>query len=154
YIPEGHQTITPTRALRRLNGQGNSDKDSKAENPAAIAGSAYEALVWELPRGLDLDRPETETGEWRYPPTHKFERLLRECRVPVGLLENGEQMRLLYAPHGEASGWFTFDVSAMTEVGGRPILDAFTMLLHGSRVYGEPSLRHVLEESRRRQANV
>ncbi|MFO0614240.1 MAG: DISARM system SNF2-like helicase DrmD [Polyangiaceae bacterium] len=43
-------------------------------------------------------------GDVDYPPSAKFDRLLRHCRVPIGLLTNREVVRLVYAPHGESSG--------------------------------------------------
>jgi hypothetical protein len=163
YIAEGHQTIRPTLALRRLDAApstpGGAPRDGvpDIETPESQAGKPYVALVWELPAGLPFDRPETETGDWRYPPAAKFDRLLRACRVPVGLLSNGEAIRLVYAPHGEATGSITFDLTDMGEVGGRPILDAFVMLLGARRFFGvreEDALPALLVRSRARQANV
>ncbi len=163
YIAEGHQTIRPTLALRRLDAAqstpGSAPRDGvpDIETPESQAGKPYVALVWELPAGLPFDRPETETGDWRYPPAAKFDRLLRACRVPVGLLSNGEAVRLVYAPHGEATGSITFDLTDMGEVGGRPILDAFVMLLGARRFFGvreEDALPALLVRSRARQANV
>lgn len=208
YIAEGHQTIRPTFALRKLDAAApadvraqtstkaiatddvdpeeddhveddedtddtdgaDSDSDGAArangrsltampdiETPESLAGKPYVALVWELPTGLDLDKPETQTGDWRYPPSAKFDRLLRAVRVPIGLLTNGEVIRLVYAPHGEASGSITFDLTDMSDVGGRPILDAFVMLLSAQRFFGvrpEDALPALLRRSRERQANV
>ena len=159
YITEGHQTIRPTLALRKLEvatevatanerntasvvrpdepaelaglaadaieETDDEDSDSEAdddeeqaaaprrralanmpdiETPESAAGKAYVALIWDLPTGQAFDKPETETGEWRYPPAAKFDRLLRACRVPIGLLANGVAVRLVYAPHGETTG--------------------------------------------------
>ncbi|MFO0558011.1 MAG: DNA methyltransferase [Polyangiales bacterium] len=143
YVPEGRQWIRPTYALKSADGAGD----------AALP----ELLLWKLPDGLDFDRPETVTGSWDYPPSAKFDRLLRHTRVPVGLLCNGTAFRLVYAPHGESSGHIEFDLDAMASVGGRPILDAFVMLLSATRtrvVERERSLFAILSESRRRQANV
>src|SRR5690606_35447199 len=114
-------------------------------------------LIWDLPAGLALDKSETVTGPWDYPPAAKFDRLLRQCRVPIGLLHNGEALRLVYAPHGESSGSITFRYKDMATVAGRPILDALVMLLHWRRIVGAQDgakLRDLLRESRRRQANV
>ena len=152
YVPEGRQTLRPTLALKKVG----------APNNVAAVGTAsgeqpYELLVWDLPLGLDLDKPETTTGSWDYPPAAKFERLLRHCRVPIGLLTNHEAVRLLYAPHGESSGSITFRIDDMASVGGRPILDAFVMLLSANRLFGvaeERTLPALLAESRKRQANV
>ena len=205
YIAEGHQTIRPTLALRKLvvpapahsraptstqaivaddadldddehdDGEEGNDADGgegdgaakpsgrsltampDIETPESLAGKPYLALVWDLPTGLDLDKPETKTGDWRYPPSAKFERLLRAARVPIGLLTNGEVIRLVYAPHGEASGSITFGLTDMGDVGGRPILDAFVMLLSAQRFFGvrpEDALPALLRRSRERQANV
>jgi hypothetical protein len=160
YIAEGHQTIRPTMGLRRLEGsedEGSKDGVPDIETPESEAGKGYVALVWELPAGLAFDKPETETGDWRYPPAAKFDRLLRACRVPIGFLTNGEAVRLVYAPHGEATGSITFDLTDMGETLGRPILDAFVMLAHGYRFFGvaeAEALPALLRVSRDRQANV
>ena len=78
YVPEGRQTLRATMALRNI---GEPSKTETADaTPASLAGAAYEMLVWELPTGLDLDKPEAVTGAWDYPPAAKFDRLLRHCR--------------------------------------------------------------------------
>ncbi|MFX5586947.1 hypothetical protein ABTE16_19580, partial [Acinetobacter baumannii] len=41
---------------------------------------------------------------WYASPQAKFERLLRETEIPVGLLVNSSKIRLVYAPRGESSG--------------------------------------------------
>lgn len=154
YVPEGRQTLAATMALKKVGAAPTSTSDA---SPAIAAGAAYEMLVWELPVGLHLDKPETATGSWEYPPAAKFDRLLRHCRVPIGLLSNGEAVRLIYAPHGESSGAITFRIEDMVSVGGRPILDAFVMLLAANRFFGvteERTLPAILAESRKRQANV
>src|SRR5690606_21436734 len=79
WVPEGRQLLRPTRALRTLRPPEQDAADTLT--PAAEAGRAYELLIWELPLGLDPDRPETTTGEWHYPPAAKFDRLLRHARV-------------------------------------------------------------------------
>jgi hypothetical protein len=157
YVPEGKQTLRATMALRKHQGEAGAKSDGGDATPAALAGARYEMLVWELPKGLELDKAETTTGTWDYPPAAKFDRLLRHCRVPVGLLVNGDAVRLTYAPHGESSGAITFRLDDMASVGGRPILDAFVMLLSANRFFGvsaERSLPALLAESRKRQANV
>ncbi len=145
YVPEGQQIIKPTLALKAA---------------GASAGAAPVALLWDL--GLDaadlsFDKPETRTGSWEYPAAAKFDRLLRHTRVPIGVLTNRSQLRLIYAPHGESSGSITFKVADLVEVGGRPILDALVMLLGRTRFHGvapEHQLPAILAESRKRQANV
>lgn len=157
YVVEGKQLLRPTRALRW--NKPREDAITAAEStPAALAGRPYAMLVWEIPPSVTrLDKPETVTGEWDYPAQAKFERLLRECRVPIGLLSNGHEIRLVYAPHGESSGWIAFRVADMASVSGRPIFDAFVMLLSRERWFGvaaEQQLPSILTESRKRNADV
>lgn len=153
YVSEGRQTLRPTWGLRAL--QPRAVPDDAA--PAVRAGAPYVALVWDLPPGLPLDAPETRTGDWRYPPGAKFDRLLRACRVPIGLLTNREVIRLVYAPHGQSTGWIDFRLADMLEAGGGSILDAFVVLLRAERwfsVADAVSLPGLLAASRTRQANV
>lgn len=128
------------------------------QTPASRAGAAYQLLAWELPPGLDLDASESETTDWHYPPSAKLERLLRETRVPIGLLSNGDALRLLYCPHGQATGWVTFHVDYMASTDGRDMLSALRELLHADRVMGgmpdTPTTLELLQQSRERQADV
>ncbi len=162
YVPEGRQLLRPTLALRHYDPPKDLP-DAPDLPPAAQAGRNYAALIWDLaaqdPRGtgLSLDKPEDITGPWHYPPIAKFERLLRQCRVPIGLITNRRELRLVYAPHGESSGWIAFRVGDMLSTGGRPILDAMVMLLHKQRWFGVEETRAlpaILFDSRRRQAEV
>ena len=130
---------------------------STRTTPASAAGAAYGMLVWEVPLGLELDDADAREGAWRYPPATKFDRLLRHCRVPIGILSNGFDLRLMYAPHGESTGSLTFHIEDMASVGGRPLLDALVMLLHAQRFFGveaHRTLPSILADSRRRQADV
>jgi hypothetical protein len=157
YVPEGKQLLRPTRALRWLKAPESQMLGADA-TPAAVAARPYAMLVWEVtPELSHLDKPETLTGSWDYPAQAKMERLLRECRVPIGLLSNGWELRLVYAPHGESSGWIAFRVDDMASVSGRPIFDAFVMLLGRERWFGvapERQLPAILAESRKRNADV
>ncbi|HEX4966550.1 MAG TPA: type IIL restriction-modification enzyme MmeI [Thermoanaerobaculia bacterium] len=159
YVPEGRQTLVPTLALRKRDAAPSEEASglSEAETPASLAGGGYGMLVLDLPEGLPLDKAETVTGPWDYPPAAKFDRLLRHVRVPIGLLTNRREVRLIYAPHGESSGSLTFRLNDMASVGGRPLLDAFVMLLSVRRFFSvarEHQLPALLADSRRRQANV
>ncbi|MCB9729132.1 MAG: N-6 DNA methylase [Deltaproteobacteria bacterium] len=160
YVPEGHQLIRPTFALRDpffdASAERHKDRGPTPDTPASEAGADLLLLVWQLPSALPFDSPETTTGEWHYPPARKFERLLRHCRVPLGLLSNGEALRLFYAPHGESLGSITFRLSDMAQTGGRPILDAFLMLLTADSLFSDPdrALLALCRKSRARQADV
>lgn len=161
HIPEGPQTLRPTFAFRRPAYETDDEVVADAE-PAVDAGRAYRLLVWELPPDpeggeLDFDAPESVTGEWSYPPAKKLDRLLRACRVPIGVLANCRCIRLVYAPHGEASGHIDFRIADMADVGGRPILDALVMLLGEDRLVGvapDRQLPALLSRSRTMQAEV
>ena len=114
-------------------------------------------LIQRVKLGLDLDdAPETDSKDhrWQASPQARFERLLRETQVPIGLLSNGTHLRLVYAPRGETSGNLTFPVQAMTEVAGRPIFAALQMLLSAERLFTLPDkqrLPAILAESRKYQ---
>ena len=163
YAPEGGQEIRPSFALGR--------GPFEAEDPFAAFGDSspspspspislsdrYFALAWDLDAPIDLDHPESTTGPWRYPPTAKFERLLRHVGIPIGILSNGENVRLIYAPSGETTGHLTFRVKDLREPAGRPVLAALDLLLHARRAYQAApqfTLEGLLAESRRRQADV
>ncbi|MBN8473069.1 N-6 DNA methylase [Corallococcus exiguus] len=157
-IAEGQQTIQPTRGLRRrgpppAKPEGLPDDST----PISRAAEGFALLTWELPPGLDLDKKEDTTGAWFYEPTAKFDRLLRAARVPIGLLFNGDSVRLIYAPHGETTGHLTFRFKDLVTSSGRPLFDAMVMLLHARRFFGvlpEHQLPALLEQSRLRQADV
>ncbi len=143
-LPEFGLTISPTLAFKDA-------KSKDSENPWLL-------LVQTLPLATDLDAHQTddESG-WKASHSRRFERLLRETKVPIGLLSNATSIRLIYAPHGENSGSLTFPVSAMTEVAGRPILAALYMLLDRYRLLAAPSearLPALLARSRAYQSRV
>jgi hypothetical protein len=121
-LPEYNETLRPTYALREFD-----PKDSAHE---------WILLVDVLPTGTDLDAvTATEAHRWQASPQARFERLLRETGVPTGLLVNGRQIRLVYAPKGESSGYITFNLADMVQVAGRPIVAAFVMLFCSERLY-------------------
>ena len=115
-------------------------------------------LIQILPPDCDLDAVDTaDDRNWQATPHAKFERLLREIQVPLGLLCNGRQLRLVYAPRGETSGFMTFSVAEMMQVAGRPIFAALHMLLCEERLFslGEKQrLPAILSDSRKYQNTV
>lgn len=144
-LPQYHETLRPTRAVPKF-------KPAEEENP-------WMMLISELPTGTDLDDPgEADSSRhWHAAPQAKFERLLRETQVPIGLLSNGRQLRLVYAPRGETSGYATFNVDEMIQVAGRPMFAALYMLLCSERLFtlGENQrLPAILENSRKYQNTV
>ncbi|QDT79193.1 hypothetical protein Mal35_26480 [Gimesia maris] len=144
-LPQYNETLRPTRAVPKF-------KPAEDENP-------WMMLISELPTGTELDEPgEADSSRhWHAAPQAKFERLLRETQVPIGLLSNGRQLRLVYAPRGETSGHATFNIDEMIQVAGRPMFAALYMLLCSERLFtlGENQrLPFILENSRKYQNTV
>jgi hypothetical protein len=116
-------------------------------------------LVVELPGGTDFDNASLHPEEhrWHASPQTRFERLLRETGVPIGLLTSPERIRLVYAPKGESSGYITFPVDEMKMAPNWPMLAALHLLLHSDRLFIGPENRRlpaILEASRRYQNEV
>jgi hypothetical protein len=170
YAQEGRQDIRPSFAI--MGGPFDDDDDPFAaldrpndETAPAHGGSSKPLmLVWDLRDDapadagpLDLDKPEELTGPWRYPPTQKLERLLRHTGVAIGMVCNGVDLRLVYAPPGESTSHLTFRSADMQEPAGRPLLAAFELLFHARRTYeagASFTLAGLLKDSRLRQADV
>jgi Eco57I restriction-modification methylase/MmeI, target recognition domain len=140
-LPDLGDTLIPTHAVH------------DAEQP-----DRWLMLVVETPSGDELDDDNTNALRgWKASHEARFERLLRERDVPIGILTNRELVRLVYAPRGESTGHLTFVVRHMCEVQGRPILAALMMLLGEQRLFALPSnlrLPAVLKQSRKYQNEV
>ena len=141
-LPEYDETLRPTYAVPEVD-------SVPGETPPWLM------LIRQLEPGSDLDATiESDSHRWQASPQARFERLLRETRVPIGLLSNGTHLRLVYAPRGESSGHLTFPVRAMTEVAGRPIFAALVMLLGADRLFtnlDDQRLPALLAKSRKYQ---
>ena len=112
--------------------------------------------MWRTKAQTSTSRPTTGTG-WNASRHARFERLLRETGVSVGLLCTDERVRLIHAPRGESSGHITFDFAQMAQPAGRPILAAFDMLFSAEGFFGgnpEARLPALLAKSRDAQAEV
>ena len=91
----------------------------KPSHVVAGAGpdNKHDVLVQELAAGTAMDELLKGDGHgWEASPHHRFERLLKESEHPIGLLFNGEALRLIFAPRGESSGYITFPLEPMTTV--------------------------------------
>jgi len=144
-LPQYHETLRPTHAVPIF-------KPKEGQIP-------WQMLIQILPAGTDFDKPSEadSSRHWQAAPQLKFERLLRETAVPIGLLCNGGQLRLVYAPRGESSGHATFNVGEMVQVAGRPMFAALHMLLSADRMFTLPDnqrLPAILENSRKYQNTV
>ncbi len=143
-LPELHEELVPTYALR-------DPKPKDAARPWLI-------LIKALPIGTDLDKESTgDSAAWTASPSRRFERLLRETGVPIGLVTAGTSLRLVYAPRGESAGVLTFPAGFMREVAGRRVLAALEMLLGRQCLLAAPTparLPTLLAKSRDFQASV
>jgi hypothetical protein len=143
-LPELHEELFPTYAL----------SDPKPKD----AARPWLLLIKVLPVGTDLDKETTgDSAAWTASPTRRFERLLRETGVPIGLVTAGTSLRLVYAPRGESAGTLTFPVGFMREVAGRRVLAALEMLLSRQCLLAAPTparLPTLLAKSRDFQATV
>jgi len=140
-LPEYNETLRPTYALRDF-------------QPVDRARE-FLMLIQEFTPEIDFDTvAASDVRHWQASPQAKFERLLRQTGIPIGLLVNGRQIRLVYAPEKELSGHITFNIGDMITVAGRPICAAMQMLLSSERLYtGSPEQRlpAILANSRKYQ---
>ena len=141
-LPEYNETLRPTFAVREP------VADAKGEQP-------WMMLIQEVATGLDLDdAPDVGDHRWQASPQSRFERLLRETQVPIGLLSTARACGWSTHPRGETSGHLTFPVQAMAEVAGRPIFAAFLMLFSFKRLFllsDKQRLPAILSDSRKYQ---
>lgn len=96
---------------------------------------------------------------WEATPHQRFERLLREnaAGVRAGVLVTDDQLRLVYAPKGETSGWLSFPLRALATVAGRPMLGGLKLALNAFRLHNDAPERRLpalLKQSRDAQAEV
>ena len=139
-LPEYGETLRPDFAVR--------DRDPRDDRPP------WQLLVSVLEPDTDLDRIARKDSGLEASPHGRLERLLRETRIPAGLLFNGHTLRLLSAPRGESSGWMDFQVGDMRPTAGRPLVAAMRLLLRESRLLTGPvehRLGGLLEASRKYQ---
>lgn len=143
YVAEGPETLRPSWIL-------------PSREHGTADGARPEALGMHVAADVSLDKPDVSAA-WIYPPTAKLERLLRHTRVPIGLLSNGRELRLVYAPEGESAGHVTFRFDDLAKSDGKPLFDAMRALVAYRSFYGAgkgSSLRELCEASRTRQLDV
>jgi hypothetical protein len=122
-LPDYGETLRPDFAVRELEPQN---------------GIAWQLLVRVLDAGEDFDHVVHGHGRLEASEHGRLERLLRQTRVPAGLLFNGRTLRLISAPYGESSGWVDFRVADMVQTAGRPISTALRLLLGQTRLLSLP----------------
>jgi hypothetical protein len=116
----------------------------------------WQLLVDLLPPGIDPGARGAMDG-WEASPHQRFERLLRETGVLAGVMLADRELRLVYAPRGETSGWLAFPLRPLATTAGRPMLAGLKLVLGAFRLFNAPSvqrLRALLKASRDAQAAV
>ena len=151
-LPEWRETLRPGYAVR-------SAASTSPEGP-------WQLVIVVAPPEIDIDLVPTGQEGWPASQEQRFERPLRGTKAFAGLLIGWARdfskrlrpiIRLVYAPVGETSGYADFDLKAMTETGGRPILAALEMLIGEQRLFNslpQETLSALLAASRRAQAEV
>jgi hypothetical protein len=142
-VPGHEETIRPDVAVREPDPQN--------------GASAWQLLVHVLESGEDFDRVVRRGSGLEASANQRMERLLRQTRVPAGILFNGRALRLVSAPPGESSGWLDFRVGDMVQPAGRPISTALRLLLGEQRLLALPRpqrLAALLSDSRKFQNEV
>lgn len=120
------------------------------------ADAPWQLLVRLEPAGADPDKRGAAEG-WEATPQQRFERLLRETGVLAGVMISDRELRLVYAPRGETSGWLAFLLRSLATVAGRPMLAGLKLVLGAFRLFNAPAeqrLRALLKQSRDAQAAV
>jgi hypothetical protein len=129
-LPDSDELFRPTYAVRERN----------PSSPGTINGDT-EASPWQLLVSVmdQVDDPDTATDKKHgVSPHFQMERLLREARVPAGLLATRRGLRLMAAPRGESAGWLDFRFADMEQTAGRPIVAAMRLLLGEERLLSLP----------------
>jgi hypothetical protein len=116
------------------------DYDTVLAPTWAVRGVKGEAL-WQLlvrceAAGIDPDQRGALAG-WEATPHQRFERLLQETQVHAGVLVTDAELRLVYRPKGESSGWLGFPLKALGSVAGRPMLGGLKLALGSFRLFND-----------------
>jgi hypothetical protein len=94
---------------------------------------------------------------WEATPHQRFERLLRETEISIGVLITDKELRIVHAPRGETSGWIAFPLRPLATVAGRPMLGGLKLVLDRFRLFNDAENRRLpalLRASREAQTNV
>jgi hypothetical protein len=102
-------------------------------DPTANGGGRHRLLVVEVPHETPFDKPLRSDGNWAATPTERAERLCRDAGVELGLLTDGELVRVIWAgPDGQV-GYATWPTEFLGDE--RDLLSAFVELLGANRFF-------------------
>ncbi len=83
--------------------------------------------------------------------------MLRETEIPIGVLITENEVRLVYAPRRETSGWLPFPLRPLATVASRPLLGGLKLMFDGFRLFNDAEDRRLpalLSASREAQTGV
>jgi hypothetical protein len=134
------------------------EHDTVLEPHWAVAGvdGGWQLLVRVEAPGIKPDARGALAG-WEATPHQRFERLLRETQIPIGVLISDNELRLVCAPSRETSGWMAFPLRPLATVAGRPMLAGLKLMLNRVRLFTDAENRRlpaVLKASRDAQTTV
>jgi hypothetical protein len=138
-LPDYDTSLSPTWAVRGVKGEAD-----------------WQLFVRIEEAGIDPEKRGVLDG-WEATPHQRFERLLRETQVYTGVLLTDNELRLIYAPRGETSGWIKFPLRPLGTVAGRPMLGGLKLVLGSFRLFNDAKERRLpalLRDSREAQATV
>lgn len=118
--------------------------------------SGYQLLVRIETPGVAPDERGALAG-WEATPHQRFERLLRETNISAGILLTDHELRLVYAPRGETSGWASWPLRSLSIIAGRSLLGGLKVTLNAFRLLNDGADRRLpalLKRSREAQAAV
>ena len=126
--------------------------------PGVKGESDWQILIQEIPTSANMDQSgrSPDDHSWSASPQTRFERLLRDTAVPIGLLINPDSSASSTPRRGNP-GHITFPIHAMCETAGRPIVGALHLLLDAQRLFALPKnqrLPAILQASRKYQNEV
>jgi hypothetical protein len=138
-IAEYDTVLAPTWAVRGVEGE-----------------APWQVLVRVEAAGIRPDQRGALAG-WEATPHQRFERLLRETEVHAGVFITDDELRLIYAPLAETSGWIAFPLRPLGTVAGRSMLGGLKLALGTFRLFNDSAERRLpalLRNSREAQATV
>jgi hypothetical protein len=138
-LREYDTTLAPTWAVRGVKG-----------------AAPWQLLIRIEDAGIEPDKRGALAG-WDATPHQRFERMLRETEVHAGVLVTDNELRLIYAPRAETSGWIPFPLRPLGTVAGRPMLAGLKLVLGAFRLFNDSPERRLpalLRDSREAQASV
>lgn len=118
------------------------------------AGGKPLLLVLIVPPGKKLEKPEAISGRWKVSPYLKMTTLCMETKVPLGLLTNGDEFRLVHVKPTTGSSYFEW--RAQDWYDEKALIDSFYTFLNRDRFFGKEKKRllNLIEESQKRQLDV